>query len=132
MKQARPDFFEPDAALLPDGSPLPVSQDQSEFNVIFVHRRLDDYGLSAPQFRVYCHLARRASNDGKAWPSIRSIAKVCRLNKKTVRSALRVLVEHHLVEPKQRDGATTLYCPPPAPRWPPPTQTGTAPCLARV
>ena len=47
-----------------------LHQDTSEMNVIFVHSRLDDYGLPAPSFRVYCHLARRAGR-GSAWPAAR-------------------------------------------------------------
>ena len=38
-------------------------------NIIFVHSLLDDFGLTPPQFRVYCHLARRAGKRG-AFPAV--------------------------------------------------------------
>lgn len=85
-----------------------VRLDTSEFNTIFVHSRLDDYGLPAPVFRVYCHLARRAGR-GSAWPAVAGIARVCRVHPQTARKALRVLIEHRLVLPEIRPGRTTLY-----------------------
>lgn len=103
----------------PDAAPGALVHDQSEFNVIFVHSRLDDYGLNAAQFRAYCHLARRASS-GAAWPSIESIARVCRLHPKTVRSALRVLTRHSLLTREERPGRTPLYKLTPPSQWHPP------------
>ena len=50
----------------------------------FIPAWLDDLGLTANQFRTYCHLRRRAGKDGSCHPSGPNIAKVCRINKDTV------------------------------------------------
>src|SRR3989442_15943733 len=67
-----------------------------ELKGIFVHSRLDDYGLSPQQFRVYGHLARRDGKRG-AYPSVREIAQVCQLHPQTVRRCLKVLTIHRLL-----------------------------------
>lgn len=92
---------------------------RSDFNVVFIHSRLDDYGLTPPQFRVYAHLARRAGS-GKAWPAVATIAATCRLDPKTVRKALRTLVCHKLINKKERPSNTTEYTLTPAAHWQPP------------
>ncbi len=100
--------------------PGELRQDTSGFNVIFIHSRLDDYGLPTSVFRVYCHLARRASS-GAAWPSVANIARICQLHPQTVRQALRVLVQHRLVTREPRPGTTPIYRLTPAAQWQPPT-----------
>jgi hypothetical protein len=109
-------------AFFPESGNVPgeLRQDTSGFNVIFVHSRLDDYGLPASVFRVYCHLARRAGN-GAAFPAIASIARICRLHPQTVRQALRVLVQHHLITREPRPGTTPIYRLTPAAQWQPTT-----------
>ena len=102
-------------------APGEIRQDASEFNVIFVHSRLDDYGLPAPAFRVYCHLARRAGR-GSAWPAVAGIARICRLHPQTVRKALRLLTAHRLLLNEPRHGTTTIYRLTPASAWRPPTR----------
>src|SRR2546429_417414 len=97
---------------------IPATTD--DFNVLFVHSRLDDYGLSPQQFRVYGHLARRAGK-GAAFPSVREIARVCRLHPQTVRRCLKVLTIHRLVTREERSGTTTLYRLTPPSHWQPPT-----------
>jgi hypothetical protein len=77
-------------------------------NLLFVHSLIDDRGLSPAQFRVLGHIARRAGN-GKAWPAISSIAKVCKLSPKTVRSALKFLKTARLISEEKRSGSTNLY-----------------------
>jgi len=104
-------------------SALPISRLQdsrTDFNVVFIHSRLDDYGLTPPQFRVYAHLARRAGS-GAAWPAVATIAATCRLDPKTVRKALRTLVSHKLIHRKERPSETTLYTLAQASDWQPPT-----------
>jgi hypothetical protein len=44
---------------------------------IFLHSKLDDYGLTLWAFRVYAHLCRRAGVNGVAWPTYRSIGRTC-------------------------------------------------------
>jgi DNA-binding transcriptional ArsR family regulator len=106
--------------------PGELRQDTSEFNVIFVHSRLDDYGLPASVFRVYCHLARRAGS-GAAFPAVASIARICRLHPQTVRQALRVLVQHRLITREPRPGTTPIYRLTPAAQWQPPTNINGSP-----
>lgn len=86
-----------------------LTHDLSEANIIFVHSRLDDLRLPVAPFRVYCHLSRRASQSGAAWPSVDSIARVCRLNSKTVRASLRLLVSWNLVVRRDCPGRTNTY-----------------------
>lgn len=92
-----------------ESAPLPgVIQETRGFNVIFIHSALDDAGLSAAEFRVYAHLARRASN-GTAWPSVRSIAGVCQLNKDTVCAALNLLEARQMLRREKRGFSSTIY-----------------------
>jgi len=108
-------------------------------NPIFVHSHLDDYGLTPSQFRVYAHLSRRASKTGKAWPSIQSVARVCRLHPRTVRCALKILVWYRMVRAEPRRGGSTIYSMSPPSHWCPPlhadgdpaqTDTHASGCLA--
>lgn len=75
---------------------------------IFVHSMLDDAGLSANEFRVYAHIARRAGN-GTAFPAVASIADVCRIHKDTVWAVLRSLEERGMVVRIARTGAANIY-----------------------
>jgi hypothetical protein len=111
------DFSETVESALPVS---PLQDSRTDFNVVFIHSRLDDYGLTPPQFRVYAHLARRAGS-GAAWPAIATIAATCRLDPKTVRKALRTLVGHKLIHKKERPSETTLYTLTQASDWQPPT-----------
>lgn len=73
-------------------TPPSIVQENDGFNVIFIHSSLDDMGLTANEFRIYAHLARRANKKSKqAWPSIPSMAKVCRISEESVRYALKCL-----------------------------------------
>ena len=78
-------------------------------SVLFVHSSLDDAGLTANEFRVYCHLARRSGNAGDAFPSAQSIADVCRIHKDTVWDVLRSLERRGMVCRKPRVGMSTVY-----------------------
>lgn len=72
---------------------------------------LDDLGLTATQFRVYCHLRRRAGPTEWAKPGLRSIAKTCRLRTDTVQKALRELETFRLIDihPPKKQGETSEY-----------------------
>lgn len=98
---------------------------RAEHPVVFIHSALDDYGLGASEFRVLCHLARRAG-DGTAFPAIRSIAGTCRLHAATVRKAIQSLIRLGLLARQLRPGWTCLYALQPPSRWKqPPTFLGT-------
>jgi hypothetical protein len=57
--------------------------------------QLDDAGLSAAEFRVYCTLARHANTQGIAWPSYERMIEITKLSKRTIRRCLKVLVADH-------------------------------------
>lgn len=83
---------------------------------LFVRSELDDAGLSAAAFRVLAHLSRRAGGDGRAFPSVPSIARVCCLNKQTVWRALMELESCRLLRRKANPGRPNYYfLTPPAP-----------------
>lgn len=101
--------------------PSPLQDGRSDFNVVFIHSRLDEYGLTPQQFRVYAHLARRAGS-GRAWPAVATMARICRLHPQTVRQVLRVLVQHRLITREPRAGRTPIYRLTPASQWQPLTR----------
>lgn len=105
----------------PPAASASLQDGRTDFGIVFIHSRLDDYGLTPHQFRVYAHLARRASS-GAAWPAVATIATICQIHPKTVRDALRVLVVHRLITREPRPGKTPLYRLTPAAQWHPPTR----------
>lgn len=70
-------------------------------NVLFVHSDLDDAGLSAYAFRVYCHLARRANGRSEAWPGVKSMAKTCGISESTAKRSLKELEERGMLTIKR-------------------------------
>ncbi|MBD2683259.1 MULTISPECIES: helix-turn-helix domain-containing protein [Nostoc] len=70
---------------------------------------LDEYGLDPMEYRLYSHIVRRAGKDG-CFESIPNMAKICLMNEKTLRKALRVLIAAGLIKiAQQRQGKTTIY-----------------------
>lgn len=77
--------------------------------VIFLHAELDDYGLTAAEFRLYAHMARRAGS-GEARSSIPTMAAHCKIAEKCVRRDLKVLIALNLIGVIQkRAGKPTIY-----------------------
>jgi Helix-turn-helix domain len=65
----------------------------------FIPSWLDDAGLSQAEFRLYCHLCRRADNKtGIAWPSYAAMIKTCGGGKTTIRRSIESLSERGLIE----------------------------------
>lgn len=85
-----------------------VFQNRSELNVIFVHSELDDRNLTLAEFRIYCHLARRAGN-GVAYPGIDSMSVICRLSKNTVVAAIKSLEWMGMIQADRKSGMSTRY-----------------------
>lgn len=85
-----------------------VFQNRSEMNVIFVHSELDDRRLDMAEFRIYCHLARRAGT-GTAFPGIDSMAEICRMAKGTVIKAVKTLEASGMIMAERAAGQTTRY-----------------------
>ena len=105
MNTTTADFF----ATKPNSDPIQqITHDTSEINAIFVHSSLDDAGLSPAEFRIFCHLSRRAGM-GSAYPAVETIAKVCRMNTKTVRRSLKRLVDMRMIIRRYRPSQTALY-----------------------
>ena len=70
--------------------------DESKPNAAFSYRpfipaALDDYGLNSSEFRVLCHLYRRAGKDRRCYPAAHSIAKTCKLHRDTVWGCIKKL-----------------------------------------
>ena len=71
---------------------------------------LDDAGLSLTEFRVLAHICRRSGED-PCWAGIASIAKTCRINPKTARSAIKNLIKLGWVSEQKRVGKTSILTP---------------------
>lgn len=82
--------------------------DTSEMNVIFVHSCLDDAGLTPKAFRIYGHIARRAGR-GDCYASNATMAEHCGMDVKTVKEAIRELLERNMLARESRLGFTTVY-----------------------
>jgi DNA-binding MarR family transcriptional regulator len=64
----------------------------------FIPSWLDEAGLTQAEFRLYCHLCRRADNvTGIAWPAYQSIQEACGFSHKTVWTILKKLVKRGLI-----------------------------------
>jgi len=92
--------------------------------IIFVHSSIDDAGLTPQEFRVYCHIARRAGR-GEAFPGIPSIAKTCRLEDRSVRSALKSLNERGMLKRRDRTGMSSVFALTLPSEWGEPLPSGT-------
>lgn len=89
----------------------------------FIPSWLDDAGLSHAEFRLYCHLCRRADKSGIAWPSVdgidpdtgkpsnKSVIAVCGLARRTAWKAIKSLTEKGLIEKlgRQKFGSSNRY-----------------------
>jgi DNA-binding transcriptional regulator YhcF (GntR family) len=76
---------------------------------IFVARFIDEFGLDLAAFRVYAHLSRRQGIKTMAWPGLRSIAKICRMNKETANKAIQHLRKVGLIEAKITERKRSSY-----------------------
>jgi DNA-binding transcriptional MocR family regulator len=85
-----------------------IDQNLHEFRIIFLHSALDDAGLSCAAFRVLAHLSRRA-NGRLAYPGIESMARTCRINRKTVREALKEIEARKMIVRVFRPGKSSTY-----------------------
>jgi hypothetical protein len=76
---------------------------------LFVHSSVDDAGLSPIEFRILCHISRRQGQNGQAWPSLETIARVCKIKDiRTVRKALRQLEQKGVITTMPRNGGTPI------------------------
>ncbi|OWY64076.1 hypothetical protein B7486_49295 [cyanobacterium TDX16] len=70
--------------------------------------RLDDFGLTPNQFRVYCHLFKNAV-DGVVSESSESIARFCKLTRVTVIRVLSALAQMHLISCDRAAGKKSVF-----------------------
>jgi hypothetical protein len=74
----------------------------------FIHSGIDDLGLTVYEFRIYCHLKRRA-NHGTAWPGHAAIAKVCRMSRRQVIYSLQELSNRGMITVERQEGRVNHY-----------------------
>ncbi|MEM9213954.1 MAG: hypothetical protein AAGD25_06365 [Cyanobacteria bacterium P01_F01_bin.150] len=77
----------------------------------FIPAALDDYPLNANEFRVFCHISRRAGTDRGCFESIAKTASHCRMNEKTARAAIHAMQKGNLLSLEQRPGKSTIIHP---------------------
>ena|SRR5687767_3647024 len=68
-----------------------------EWRGLFVDRDLDDYCLTATEFRIACRIGRLSRRSALCRQSIKSMSLDLRLTRTTIRKALKVLIECRLV-----------------------------------
>lgn len=83
----------------------------------FITAALDDFGLDPYAFRLYARIVRRAGTKQGCFESIDSMAKACRVNRDTVYKALKLLVEHRLIEKEPHIGRPSSYFLTPPSEW---------------
>lgn len=82
-----------------------MAEDQSKiFDAIFISAKLDDYGLTADEFRVLCRIARR----GDCTEGVKGMAEGCLLSERQVRYARRVLLACGFISEETRIGYTSI------------------------
>jgi len=82
--------------------------EQNFNNFSSVLDRLDEFGLTPNQFRVYCHLL-RAAQDGVVSESSESIAKICKLTRITVLRVLSQLAQMNLISCDRAPGKKSVF-----------------------
>jgi hypothetical protein len=76
---------------------------------LIIPAELDDDMLSQSEFRVLCHIARRCGAHGACWENAEAMRKICRMEVKTLRYALHMLVLAEWVIEEKRPGLTSIY-----------------------
>lgn len=89
----------------------------------FIPAALDDLGLDPHEFRVLCHVWRRAGADRSCFESVENIAATCGMKKRRAQYALRFLTKAGLIricKPGGGRSRTTVYETVPTDEWPSP------------
>lgn len=98
------------------GIPTFEARDGRKIDIIFIHSELDDLGLSLAQFRIYAHIARRASS-GKAYPKVATIAQFCGVCENTVRTTIRELEGMGLIQVQRNKNLPSVITLQPVEKW---------------
>lgn len=78
-----------------------IDRGTSQAKSMYIGSAIDDAGLDPYEFRIYCHLKRRAQ-DGVVWERQDKMAGICMMSRKTVNEVLIRLEEKGWIEQKQR------------------------------
>jgi hypothetical protein len=78
----------------------------------FIPGWLDDAGLTAAQFRVFCHLSRR----GNCYESLGAMSRCCHMRRPTIQAALKDLLNLTAIIKEKRTGQTSIYTLAPSPK----------------
>lgn len=92
-----------------------TKHDSNNFSDVLT--RLDEFGLTPNQFRVYCHLWRVAQDGIVSDESSESIAKVCKLTRVTVIRVLSQLAQMHFIECARAPGKRSVFYLMPCSNW---------------
>lgn len=76
-----------------------------------VMSQVDDASLTPSQFRVLAHICRRSWKKGKCWAAVKTMAEVCMINIKTVRSCINHLEKTGWIEVERKQGMTMKITP---------------------
>lgn len=87
-------------------------------SVVIIPPELDNLRLDPYQFRVYCRIFRRIQEFGCS-ESVDSMAEACRIDRKTVFAAIKVLIDHGLItkDSSQKKGGIVTYHLMPPSNW---------------
>lgn len=94
-------------------APAPAPRD----GLSFIHSSLDDAGLTPAQFRIYCHVNRRAGRAGVCTESLSNIAEHCSYGDETTRDALKILTARQMLRRNEIAGVGVEYRLTPPREW---------------
>lgn len=107
-----------------------MKSEQKKDGSSFIHSSLDEAGLTVQEFRVFCHISRRA-NGGECYASAESMAAICRIKRDTLFAAIRALESRGMLERESKIGCPTVYRITLAKHWHPSPQTGQVEAVTR-
>ena len=82
----------------------------------FIHSKLDEFGLSCSEFRVYCHVARVAGVNGSCFERLETMCSIIGCHIETARKALKSLLQQGLLNVSFR-GTSNEYRLTPIAKW---------------
>lgn len=88
------------------------ASDDRNVGMMFVHSKIDDYGLDPYELRVYGHITRRTGGriDGQAFASIKKMAETCKMSPRKLQYALKVLcMAGMLAKEEDKSRRTNVY-----------------------
>lgn len=78
-----------------------IDRGTSQAKSVYIGSAIDESDLDPYEFRVYCHLKRRAQ-DGEVWERQAKIAEICKMSRKTVNEVMTRLEEKGWIEQEGR------------------------------